>query len=51
MYMKKCTSCGEHSYSASRFGRWRCSRCDRDLTNTETHLAHREKRRKNEKTA
>lgn len=44
MYRKKCISCGDSSYSSSRFGQWRCSGCGEDLTAITEELACNKKR-------
>ena len=39
MYQKKCSSCGENSYSSSKKGEWKCPVCCNDLSDVETVIA------------
>lgn len=32
MVMKKCTNCGNNSYTAMTSGNWKCPICGKDLT-------------------
>lgn len=39
MHVKKCTECGEKSYSSKREGMWRCPVCGADISDVEAKVA------------
>ncbi len=39
MVMKKCTNCGNNSYSASDVGVWRCPICGKNITDEPSYPA------------